>query len=79
MDSKRVPRKILYNTLGDERPVGKPKGRWNEEVEENPKILGIRNWKRYTMDRRVKKLYTEGQGPISGCCAVQEEQEVATA
>jgi len=53
MDSKRIPRKILYNSFGDERPVSKPKGRWNKDVEEDPKILGIRNWKRYAMDRQA--------------------------
>jgi hypothetical protein len=45
MDSKRIPRKIPYNTFGGERPVGKPQ-RQSEGVEEDPKILGIRNWRR---------------------------------
>jgi hypothetical protein len=59
MDSKRIPRKILHNTFGGERPVGKPKRRWNEDVEEAPKIMGIRNWKIYTIDRQVWRRYTQ--------------------
>ena len=53
MDSKRIVRKILYNTFGGERPVGKSKRIWNDDVEEDPKILGIRNWKRYAIDRQA--------------------------
>jgi hypothetical protein len=47
MNSRCIPRKLLYNTNGGKRPVSKPKRRWNEAVEENSrKILGIRNWKK---------------------------------
>jgi hypothetical protein len=52
MDSKRIPRTILYNTFGGERPVGKPQRRYSEDADDDPKILGIRNWKRYAMDRQ---------------------------
>jgi hypothetical protein len=44
MDSKGIPRKILYNAIRGKRPVGTPKIRWIAAVEEDSKkILGIRN------------------------------------
>jgi len=54
-----MPRKLLCNTFGGERPVGKPKRIWNEDVEEDPKILGIRNLKRCTMDRQAWRICIE--------------------
>lgn len=44
MDSKGVPRRILYNTVGGKRPVGKHERRWIAAVmEDSEKILGRRN------------------------------------
>jgi hypothetical protein len=44
MNSKGMPRKILHNTMGGERHVGKPRRRWIEAVEgDYKKILSIRN------------------------------------
>jgi hypothetical protein len=41
-------------------PVGRPKGRWIEAVQEDPKkILGIRNWERKAMDRNVWRGYVQ--------------------
>jgi hypothetical protein len=58
MDSTLIPRKILYNTIGGKRPVGKPKRRWTEAVEDDSKkILGTRNWKREAMDRVGRRVY----------------------
>jgi hypothetical protein len=43
-DSKDVPRRISYNTIGGKRSVGKRKRRWTAAVmEDSEKILGIRN------------------------------------
>jgi hypothetical protein len=53
MYSNLIPRKILYYTIGGKRPVGKPKRRRTEKVEEDSrKILGTINWKRKAMDRQ---------------------------
>jgi hypothetical protein len=41
-------------------PVGKPKSRWTETVEEDcRKILGIRNWKREAIDRQEWRDYPQ--------------------
>ena len=52
MGNERIPKKISYATTGGKRPVGRPRNRWIDAVEEDvKKILGVRNWKRKTMDR----------------------------
>jgi hypothetical protein len=40
MDSKNVPRRILYHTVGGKRPVGKRKRRWIAAV----RRIRIRYW-----------------------------------
>ena len=60
MDSKRLLRKILHNTVGGKRPVGKPKRRRVEPVEKNyKKILGVINWQREAMYRQVWRGYIQ--------------------
>jgi hypothetical protein len=39
VDSKRITRKALYNTIGGGRPVHKPKRRWIETVEDDSKKI----------------------------------------
>jgi hypothetical protein len=59
MDIKSIPRKILHNIFGGERPVGKPKRKLSEDVEEDPKVLGTGNWKRYAIGRQARRSCTK--------------------
>jgi hypothetical protein len=71
MNKERIPKKILYSTIGGRRRVGKPRNRWTDAVEEDAKkLMGVRNWKRTAQDREDKG----GRGPISGCCAIEEKE-----
>jgi hypothetical protein len=52
MDKERIPKKILYSTIGGRRRAGKPRARWIDAVEEDAKkLMGVRNWKRAAQDR----------------------------
>jgi hypothetical protein len=52
MNKERIPKKILYSTIGGRRLVGKPINRWIDVVEEDvKKLMGVRNWKRTAQDR----------------------------
>jgi hypothetical protein len=52
MNKERIPKKILYSTLGGRRCVGKPRKRWIDAVEEDAKkLMGVRNWKGTAQDR----------------------------
>jgi hypothetical protein len=51
---------MLYNTIGGKLPLGKPKRRWIEAVEENAKtILSIQYWEREAVVRRVWRGYIQ--------------------
>ena len=39
LGSMLIQRKILYKIIGSEEPVGKPKRRWTEAVEEDSKKI----------------------------------------
>jgi hypothetical protein len=61
----------VEGSCGGRRRVGKPRNRWIDAVEEDAKkLMGVRNWKRTAQDRDKG-----GQGPTSGCCAIEEEEE----
>ncbi|PNF43171.1 hypothetical protein B7P43_G15655 [Cryptotermes secundus] len=52
MDKERIPKKILYSTIGGRRRAGKPRTRWIDAVEEDAKkLMGVRNWKRAAQER----------------------------
>jgi hypothetical protein len=47
MNMERIPKKVLYSTIGVRRRTGKPSNRWIDAVEEDAKkVMGVRNWKR---------------------------------
>jgi hypothetical protein len=47
MNKERIPKKILYSTIGGRRRVGKPRNRWIDAK----KLMGVRNWKRTAQNR----------------------------
>ncbi|PSN43395.1 hypothetical protein C0J52_21134 [Blattella germanica] len=52
MGMERIPKRILNNTIGGQRRVGKPRSRWIDAVGEDARrVLGLRNW-RTAQDRR---------------------------
>ena len=60
----RIPEENLVKKLTLLRPegswrAGRPKLRWLDEVEEDPRTLGIRGWRRRALDRdRWKEVLT---------------------
>jgi hypothetical protein len=53
MDQARPTGKLLdWKPMGN-RPVGKPKQRWQEDVMEDLKKLKVKNWKETAKDRRT--------------------------
>jgi hypothetical protein len=52
MNVERIPKKILYSTIGVRRRAGKPRNRWIDAVEyDAKKLMGVRNWKRAAQER----------------------------
>ena len=59
MDQARPTRTLLdWRPMGN-RPVGRPRQRWQEVVMEDPKKLKVKNWKETAKDRRTWTDLTE--------------------
>jgi hypothetical protein len=44
MNNERMPKKIMTTKMEGTRKTGGPRKRWIDEIEEDLKIMGIRNW-----------------------------------
>jgi hypothetical protein len=58
MNSDRTIKKIFNTKLDGVRSVGRPKLRWKDGVDQDIRILGVKNWKKVTLNRdeRAKLL-----------------------
>jgi len=45
MEENRIPKRVLYMTLGTTRFRGRPRNRWQDEVREDGRIVGGEGWK----------------------------------
>jgi hypothetical protein len=53
MDPLRTVKKLTEWELCSSRPVGKPRLRWIDQVEEDIKKMKLRNWREKCKDRRL--------------------------
>ena len=49
-------KKVFKNTPGRKRPVGKPRNRWLDDVENDLKKMGVTGWRKTDKDRDTWKL-----------------------
>jgi uncharacterized coiled-coil protein SlyX len=64
MDQARPTGKLLvWKPMGN-RPLGKPRQRWQEDVMEDLKKLEVKNWKETAKDRRTwRDLAEKAENP----------------
>jgi len=60
MDKTRTVKKLTEWETCSSRPVGRPRLRWLDQVEEDLKKMKVRNWREKCKDRR---LWKAGQNP----------------
>jgi hypothetical protein len=51
MNNDRTLRKIFNTKPGGVRSDGRPKLRWEDGVDQDMRILGVKNWKKVALDR----------------------------
>jgi hypothetical protein len=55
-------RKSTFDLLLGERMMGRPKKRWSEEEEREPRGMGVKDWKRLALERdKWKKIVEEAK------------------
>jgi hypothetical protein len=52
MNNERMSKKIMTTKMEGTREIGRPRKEWTDEVEEDLKIMGIRNWHAVAKDRQ---------------------------
>jgi hypothetical protein len=66
MDEKRTPKRVLeWKPIG-KRIRGRPRKRWNEDIEEDIQIMGIREWRKLSKERTEWRRITEKAKTHSG-------------
>ena len=63
MNNDRTLKKIFNTKPDGARSVERPKLRWKDGVDQDMRILGVKNWKKVALDRDERaQLLKEGQG-----------------
>jgi hypothetical protein len=76
MEEDRTPKKIFTQELEGSRRKGRPRKRWEEEVERDLQVLGVRRWRKLMTDRRMwKDIVRQGQSPLWTVQKMEEEEE----
>jgi hypothetical protein len=66
IDEKRIPKRVLEWKPTGRRIRGRPRKRWDEDIEEDIQALGIRGWRRLSKERTEWRRITEKAQTDSG-------------
>jgi hypothetical protein len=66
MEENRIPKNVLYMNLETTRLRGRPRNRWQDEVREDGRLVGVKGWKErvYNRDKWKKLLRTANRRRI---------------
>jgi hypothetical protein len=53
MDTTRIDKKVTEWEPRSSRPIGRPRLRWLDQVEEDLKKMKVRNWREKCKERRL--------------------------
>jgi len=57
MEENRIPKRVLYMNLGTTRLKVRPRNRWQDEVREDGRMVGVEGWQKKLYNReKWKKL-----------------------
>jgi hypothetical protein len=76
MQEQNPCRKLTLHKSEDTRQIGRPASRWLDAIQEDLKIMGIRNWGRKSQEWEQRKtIVKNAKGHIKPAEEEQEEQE----
>jgi hypothetical protein len=68
-------RNVFNTKLDGIRRVGTPKMRWKDGVDQDMRILKVKNWKKVTLDRDEWAKLLKKVGPTKGCRANGDDDD----
>ena len=72
MNNDRTLKKIFNTKPDGARSDGRPKLRWEDGVDQDMRILGVKNWKKVDLNRDEWAKLLKRPGPTRGCRANDE-------
>jgi hypothetical protein len=69
MEEDRMPKKVFTQELEGTRRRGRPRKGWRKEVERDLQVLGVRRWRKLTIDRENGEVLFDRPKPTAGCSA----------
>ena len=76
MEEDRVHKKIFTEELEGTRRRGRPRKRWEEKVESDLQVLGVRRWRELVADRKKMEGHcSAGQSPQCAVVSMEGEEE----
>jgi len=57
MEEYIIPKKVLYMNLEKARLRGRPRNRWQDEVREDGRLVGVKGWKGRVYNREEWKTF----------------------
>jgi hypothetical protein len=57
MEKNRIPKKVLYMNFETTRQRGRPSNRWQDEVREDGRIVGVDRWQKKVHKREEWKKF----------------------
>jgi len=73
MEENRIPKRVLYMNLGTTRLRGRPRNRWQDEVREDGRIVGVEGWQENVHNSEEWKMIRERQGIVAFCTCQRNE------
>jgi hypothetical protein len=73
MEEDRMPKKIFTQELNGTRRRGRPRKGWQEEVERDFQVLGVRRWIELVRYEKTEGHCSTGQSPLWAVEPMEEE------
>ena len=67
MNNNRTLKKIFNTKPDGVRSVGRPKMRWEDGLDQDIRMLGVKNWKKVALNREKGHSFLRKPGPTRGC------------
>jgi hypothetical protein len=68
MEENRIPKRVLYMNLERTRWRGRPRNRWQDEVREDGRIVGGKDWQEKIYNRHGRSSCERHGIVIFGTC-----------